>query len=241
MGRPIAVDALYKACDTLRPKMAKALLPDFKRLHASLKFGELAIDSASMAKRSLKNACLAYIAATGDADALQLAFGTVANAVNMTDQAAALRILSRADSPLYDKALKAFERRWRKDSMIMDDWLRVQAAARHGDVLSDVQALMQHKHFDLTSPNTVRALLGTFAANMQAFHAKNGTGYAFIADMIIKLDPLNPYIAAGLAKNFTSWRDFDAKRQQLMTRELKRMAKAKLSVNVMEIVSKSLT
>lgn len=243
-GQPVAVDALYKATDTLRLKMAKALYDDFVRIHGSLKVAEDAIDGASAAKRSLRNLCLSYICmpgvVQGDKKWLQLAFDTVATSANMTDQAHALRVLARSDSPLYARALTAFERRWRKSSLIMDDWLRVQAGARMGDVLADVQRLMQHKHFDLKNPNTARSLLGVFAINMKAFHAKDGSGYRFIADMIIKADPVNPFIASTLAKNFTTWRDYDSKRQQLMLKELKRLSKVKLSVNAMEIVSKSL-
>jgi aminopeptidase N len=79
-----------------------------------------------------------------------------------------------------------------------------------------------------------------FAGNIIGFHAADGSGYRFIADMILKLDPLNPHSAGGLAKAFARWRDFEPKRQKLMRAELQRLAKKKLSANAMEVVTRSL-
>jgi aminopeptidase N len=59
--------------------------------------------------------------------------------------------------------------------------------------------------------------------------------------MILRIDPVNPHSAAGLAKAFARWRDYEPKRQKLMLKQLKRLsASGKLSANTSEIVTRSL-
>jgi aminopeptidase N len=99
---------------------------------------------------------------------------------------------------------------------------------------------MRHPAFDLKNPNRVSALIGVFAGNNFGFHAKNGSGYHFIAEMIEKLDPLNPHSAAQLAKAFSRWRDYEPKRRKFMGKELKRLKGKSLSPNCHEIIGKSL-
>jgi aminopeptidase N len=88
----------------------------------------------------------------------------------------------------------------------------------------------------------VRALVGTFAqTNQLRFHDAGGAGYAFLADEVIALDPINPTTAARLVQPLGSWRRHDPARQALMRRELERvLATPELSKNTYEMVSKSL-
>jgi aminopeptidase N len=100
---------------------------------------------------------------------------------------------------------------------------------------------MAHPAFDMKNPNRISALIGVFAGNGLGYHAKDGTGYRFVADMIIAIDPINPHSAAGLAKTFSRWRDYDAGRQKLMQKELRRIAGGKkLSANTAEVIERSL-
>jgi len=93
----------------------------------------------------------------------------------------------------------------------------------------------------MTNPNRLRSLAGTFGANHWAFHSPDGRGYAFLADMIIAADKLNPQIAARLVPPFGRWRRFEPKRAELMRNALERIAGTRqLSKDVFEQVSKSL-
>ena len=76
-----------------------------------------------------------------------------------------------------------------------------------------MQELSAHPAFDSRNPNKVYALLLGFGANHRHFHAADGGGYRFIADWIIRLDRLNPQVAARLTRRFDRWRKFDAGRQ----------------------------
>jgi hypothetical protein len=72
----------------------------------------------------------------------------------------------------------------------------------------------EHPAFDLHNPNKVYALLNTFGNNHVRFHAADGSGYRFLAEQIGQLDPLNPQVAARLARRFDRWRKFDAAGRQ---------------------------
>lgn len=83
--------------------------------------------------------------------------------------------------------------------------------------------------------------LGFGRNSFEGLHAEDGSGYRWLADAIIRVDKLNPIVAARLADPFTQWAAFDGKRQGLMKAELKRVLESgKLSPNTFEIVSKSL-
>jgi aminopeptidase N len=59
--------------------------------------------------------------------------------------------------------------------------------------------------------------------------------------MVLKLDSVNPQVAARLCGAFETWRRFDKNRQALIRKELTRVAEAPgLSRNVSEIVARTL-
>jgi aminopeptidase N len=117
----------------------------------------------------------------------------------------------------------------------------VQALSTRDDALDGVETLAGHPDFTLSNPNRVRALVGAFAANQRAFHDKSGRGYRFLADMILKVDPLNPQTAARFVPPLGRWRRFDEARQALMRAQLERIvATPGLSKDVFEQASKSL-
>ena len=77
--------------------------------------------------------------------------------------------------------------------------------------------------------------------NLAGFHDPNGTGYKLFADWLIKLDPLNPQIAARMATGFESWRQYSTERQSQMKAELARILSVDtLSKNTREIASRIL-
>ena len=101
--------------------------------------------------------------------------------------------------------------------------------------------LAGHPDFTMTNPNRLRSLVGMFGGNHWAFHSADGRGYAFLADMIIAADKLNPQIAARLVPPFGRWRRFEPKRAAMMRQALERIvATPGLSKDVYEQASKSL-
>ena len=56
--------------------------------------------------------------------------------------------------------------------------------------------MAQHPDFANASPNRIRAVLSGVIGALESFHAKDGSGYAYIAQQIIELDKKNPQTAA---------------------------------------------
>ena len=121
---------------------------------------------------------------------------------------------------------------------MLDKWFSVQALSKREDTAERVVELSNHPDFSLRNPNRARSLIAVFCgANQVRFHAPGGTGYRFLADMVIALDS-NPQVAARMASHFNSWRRFDSQRRSLIQGELERIARQKpLSNDVFEIVS----
>ena len=64
------------------------------------------------------------------------------------------------------------------------------------------------------------------AGNTAAFHAPSGAGYTFVADWLVRLDPINPRTAARMAVVFDTLARYDGDRQGMMRDAVKRMNKA---------------
>ncbi|HWR71641.1 MAG TPA: aminopeptidase N C-terminal domain-containing protein, partial [Nitrospirota bacterium] len=198
-------------------------------------------DQESIAKRSLKNTCLAYLSELEDRDVRAICVDQYRNANNMTDAVAALANLANNECAEKDEALASFAGKWKDDPLVMDKWFAIQATSRLPDTLERVKKLMGHSAFSIRNPNKVRSLIGAFTANPVRFHDPSGAGYAFLADQVLVLDPLNPQIAARLVSAFTMWKRYEEKRKALMRAQLERIQNAqKLSKDVYEVVSKSL-
>jgi len=155
---------------------------------------------------------------------------------------AALSLIADSDLAEREQVLYHFAGRWQSDPLVMDKWFSVQAMASKPDVLVDIRRLLGHPAFSIRNPNKVRALIGAFAnGNPLRFHAADGAGYQFLAEHILELDPLNPQIAARLARTLTHWHRYDADRQRVMREALGRLMGAPdVSPDVYEVASKSL-
>ena len=160
----------------------------------------------------------------------------------MTDQVAALAALASRACPEREAALAAFYEQWKHDPLIMNKWLGLQASASLPGNVENVRKLTKHPAFDIKNPNKVYSLIGGFMAGTPTnFHAKDGSGYEFLGDVVLEVDKLNGGVAARMAGGFTRWKKYDEKRQGLMKAQLERIVKTEgLSENVYEIVSKSL-
>jgi len=154
---------------------------------------------------------------------------------------AALTVLANTECPERQPALDAFYARWQNEPLVVDKWLAVQATSRLPGALARVHELLSHPAFDIKVPNKVYALIRAFASNHVRFHAADGSGYAFLADQVIRLDALNPQVAARMARAFDRWRKFDQERQAKAKAALERIRDANgLSRDVGEIVTKAL-
>ncbi len=246
LGTQMAVidpDAIHAAREFARKILATALrgqwLAAYRR---NATHGEFSVDAAAIGKRALKNLCLAYLMAAEDSEALGLCLGQYHGAMAMTDVIAALQFLSNSAAEERAEAIASFYERWKGEALVVDKWFSVQAMSHRPDALERVTDLLDHPAFAIRNPNKVYALIGGFAnGNPVRFHAINGAGYGFLADQILRIDPMNPQVASRLMGPFSCLRRYDAARQGLMKAQLERIvATPGLSADVYEIASKSL-
>ena len=229
-----------------RRYMQKTLAAELKETFLAVYYtnqdtGPYRVDQASVGRRSLKNICLAYLMELDEPGIRKLCTEQYRTAGNMTDVITALANLANTDCPERQEALAAFYAKWKDDPLVLDKWLSIQALSRLPNALEAVKTLTRHPSFNIKNPNKVRALIGAFSANTVRFHDPGGEGYAFLADHVLTIDPMNPQIAARLVSAFTLWKRYDEKRKALMKAQLERILNApKLSKDVHEIVSKSL-
>jgi aminopeptidase N len=235
-------DAIHLVRKALRRQLAEQLQSALRETYDACRVtGAYSPDAASVGRRSLRNLCLAYLMERNDPSVRRLCDEQLTQADNMTDALSALTSLANCDCPERLPALAAFYERWRDEPLAVDKWLGVQAASSLPGTVEVVRQLTAHPAFDLKNPNKVYALLGSFGGNQFNFHAADGSGYAFLAEQIAALDPINPQVAARLTRNLERWKRFDASRQKLMTSALQKLASlARLSKETSEVVSKAL-
>ncbi|MFV3328136.1 aminopeptidase N [Pseudomonas sp. NY15372] len=241
------VEAIHAAREFARKQIAEQLFDAlWARYQAnrevSAKTAYVA-EAEHFARRSLQNIALSYLMLSGKPEVLAATLEQFDQCDNMTERLTALAVL--VNSPFEAeraKALEAFAEHFKDNPLVMDQWFSVQAASTLPGGLARVKALMQHPAFTLKNPNKVRALIGAFAGqNLVNFHAADGSGYRFLADLVIELNALNPQIASRQLAPLTRWRKYDDARQALMRGELERiLASGALSSDVYEVVSKSL-
>jgi aminopeptidase N len=237
------VDAIHAVRDTARVAIGRALRAELRAAYDRLTdAGEYRIDGNAIGRRSLRNACLGYLAANGEAEGVALAKAQFDAAQNMTDVLAALAVLSAIDCPERQYALDAFHARWRKDDLVLDKWFAIQAMSPLPDTPRAVRALASHADYDLKNPNRVRALVSSFASGNQVrFHDSSGSGYGFLAETIIQLDPMNSQVAARLVPPLGQWRRMAPARRALMKQELQRILDAPgLSKGTYEMATRSI-
>jgi aminopeptidase N len=233
-------DAIHGSRDALRQAVGIALAEDLGRAHEQSASG---IDLSPDAKgvRRLKSVSLALLAAGDPVRGAALAKAQYDAADNMTDRQGALTVLASLDRPERDAAFVSFYDRYQDDSLVLDKWFALQAAAQRSDTLEVVEALARHPQFSARNPNRWRALVSHFAANQWAFHHASGRGYRFLTDMILEVDRINPQVAARQVPSLGRWKRFEPGRAELMRAELERIvATPGLSKDVFEQASKSL-
>ena len=239
----IDVSAIHDVRDFVRESLARELKDAFFDTYQQYQEdGPYRLDTHSMAKRRLKNMSLSYLAELNDPLVFEHSLEQFRSAGNMTDVLGALNALVLNNSPYRSQVLSEFYEMWQADPLVVDKWFSIQAMAPLPGTLKEVKKLMDHPAFEIKNPNKVRALIGMFSSgNPFCFHEVSGAGYQFLTDCILRLDALNPQVAARLSSSLSRWQRYDLQRQEKMKHQLERIARAPgLSKDVYEIVSKSL-
>ncbi|MDO8343207.1 MAG: aminopeptidase N [Cellvibrio sp.] len=243
----VDVEAIHYSRTAIRKIIARELRDDLLGIYRAYDHAQpYAATADAIAARSLKNVALGYLMLVGDENVIRACEQQYRTANNMTDVMVALTQLVNTEAPLAQQlaetALADFYQRWQHESLVVNQWISVQATCVLPNTLAKVKALQTHAAYDGKNPNKIRALVASFCnGNAINFHADAGAGYKFLADQIIVLNTQNPQIASRLLTPLTKWKKYSPGRQELMKAELERiMAESNLSKDVFEVVSKSL-
>ena len=242
LQQTIDVVPVIEAHGRLRHAVAAAFEAPMRRLYAALhRPRDAGLEAENIGKRALKNRLLGYLVSMGDDRSIAAARAQYEESLTMTDRISALQMLEDTAPEAAEAALREFYEAYSGDMLVMTKYFSVIASSRRPGVLERVRAALGDPAFDLKVPNFVRALIGAFARNPYHFHAKDGSGYDFVAEKIIELDGVNPMIAAGLAGAFKSYNRMNVHSKAQMRQALERvMAHRGISKNVFEIVEKLL-
>ncbi len=237
----VDVEAIHRRRGAARTVIATALEAEWWQAWHWHSGTGTAQNAGAKGARRLANVALAYLVTAGSAVAIAAARQQYDAAVTMTDRMGALMALINTHTPERDACLADFHHRFSGNNDVIDKWFTVQALSQRDDTLAQVQALLQHKDFSITSPNRLRALVGAFAANQRHFHGHDGSGYRLLTDQLLAVDRINPQSAARLAVPLGRWRRFDAARGAMMQAELQRIVTTTgVSKDVLEMASRAL-
>jgi aminopeptidase N len=235
-------DAVHTVRSFIRKQLASELRSEFlSTVENNRNSGEYVFDHSNMARRALKNVALAYLASLEDQEFTNLALQEYKTATNMTEQFAALASIAQNPGKTRDDVLADFYQKWQNDYLVVNKWFALQAVSDIAGNVENVRKLLNHPAFDLRNPNKVYSLIGGFCGSPVNFHAKDGSGYEFLGDIVLQLDKINPQVASRMVSAFSRWKRYDDTRQKLAKAQLEKiMSTNGLSENVFEIASKSL-
>ena len=237
----VDVDAIHQVREAIKTAFAKALEDELLAIYRSLEQKQYLIEHQAISERALRNICLNYLAKTTQGENLVAAH--FAASTNMTNTVAALAAANQVELNVRASMMDKFSEKWQHDGLVMDKWFMLQGTNPAANALSNVKALLAHPTFSMKNPNRVRALIGAFCQlNPLHFHAKDGSGYAFLADMLVELNTVNPQVASRMIDPLLKLKRFDGERQEKMRAQLMRLSELEgLSNDLFEKITKALT
>ena len=243
LGRNVNPDHIHAAHKSLSGLLARRLESQLVDIHSSLvSKGRFSPDAENTGRRAARNAVLTLLVSRGQKADLQLAADHYFTAKTMTEAAHAMLLLAGSAGPQRKAVLEHFYELWKNDHVVIDTWFAAQALSPRANVIAEIQKLMLHEPFDITVPNKVRALIGSFIMrNPVQFNRPDGKGYQLAVDQVLAIDKFNPQIAARLLNGLRSWRVLEPVRRKAAKRALERLAKEdSISRDTTEIVARIL-
>ena len=229
---PLALDQAFRAWSQ---EMGVQLQSSLRRLLELARADWTLAWPSGQGGRALTALAWRWLAAAGDATVKAEALAAVSGP-SMTLARGALRALLPLEGAEREQALALFYDRWQDKPVILDAWFAMEASAPRSNALERVQQLLEHPRFDPLAPNSLRAVLGGFTSNVQAFHAADGSGYRFMAEQIAAVDSRNPITASRMAKVFSRCGSYGPERQTVMRQAIDQLAAKPLSANTAEVV-----
>lgn len=240
----VDVDGLISARDFVKTTLSSQLQDTLRYRYLDC-IESLSLNPApakAVGIRALKNMLLSLLTVVVNEDNDTLLSEQARLANNMTDSISALTCANQNEVPCAQRLLTDFEQRWSDNGLVMDKWFATIGSSQNAEVINLINSTFEHKSFSWQNPNRVRSLIGAFCMNNQGqFHRDDGSGYVFLTDQLIKLNDINPQIAARLITPLMAWRKIKGQRSELMKAQLERLAQLpNLAKDLLEKVELSL-
>ncbi|KAF5935449.1 hypothetical protein HYC85_026578 [Camellia sinensis] len=210
-------DAVHAVRSFIKKQLASELKEEFLNTVKNNRSSEqYEFNHWNLARRALKNIALGYLVSLNDPELTELALHEYRTATNMTEQFAALAAIAQNPGQTRDDVLADFYSKWQHDFLVVNKWFALQA-------MSDIPGNVEN----------VYSLIGGFCGSPVNFHAKDGSGYKFLGEIVVQLDKLNPQVASRMVSAFSRWKRYDETRQSLAKAQLEMIMSANgLSENV---------
>ena len=141
------------------------------------------------------------------------------------------------------RLLHKFYNEFKHDKIVLEKWFQIKSSYNNLNFngINSVTDILKDINFEYKNPNLVRAVIGSFQSNnIELFHAKDSSGYKFVADQIVKLDKINPQTAARIIIPMTNTSKLDKTTKNKIDIYLKQILNSNPSNDVFEVISKSL-
>src|SRR5690606_11955355 len=153
LAEMVDVEAIHFSRTAVRTALARELRDDFLRIYGAYDHQQAYTATAdAIAVRSLKNVALAYLMLLNDEAVIRACEQQYRASNNMTDVMAALTQLVNSGAALgqqlAEQALADFYQRWQHESLVVNQWLSVQATCSLPGTLSKVKMLQSHAGYD---------------------------------------------------------------------------------------------
>jgi aminopeptidase N len=219
----VDVDAIHMVMAAFKQQFADEMVDELETVYRQYTQASYEISHKAIGERDLRNTCLSYLAHTENGN--DWVEAQYRNANNMTDTMAALHAANAAQLPCRESLMKHFSDQWQHDGLVMDKWFVLQGINPAEHALEGVKAQMAHPAFSLKNPNRTRSLIGAFCSrNPVYFHAKDGSGYRFLKEILVTLNESNPQVASRLIDPLLKLAYYDTERQQHMRQVLQELA-----------------
>ena len=139
--------------------------------------------------------------------------------------------------------LKKFYDEYNHDKIVLQKWFQIKASYNNKffDGINSIKDILKDINFEYKNPNFVRAVISSFQSNnIELFHARNCSGYKFVADQIITVDKINPQTAARIITPMTNISKFNDITKNKIRKYLRQILNSNPSNDVFEVISKSL-
>ncbi len=239
----VDADLIFRSREFLRRALGQKLKDQLLAIWSkTAEVSAYAPAPADTGRRALRYSALSLLAAGAPELCIGLIQREIAAASSMTTEIGSLGVMLGINAAETIIELDKFYERHAADHLLVDKWFALNAQVPGPGAAGRIEKLMQHPAFRLTTPNRVYALIGGFTSgNFAGFHDGSGEGYRVVADTILKLDGINPQVAARMATGFRSWRVMDQMRRDAANRHLERIVSTpKLSRDTFEITHKML-